>query len=35
VRSRKILVVTRRNGVWGIGWGQNTRLADPSPSSNR
>jgi uncharacterized protein (TIGR02246 family) len=35
VRSRKILVVTRRNGVWGIGWGQNTRLADPSPLSNR
>jgi uncharacterized protein (TIGR02246 family) len=28
VRSRKILVVTRREGAWKIGWGQNTRFAD-------
>jgi uncharacterized protein (TIGR02246 family) len=33
VRSRKILVVTRRDGVWGIGWGQNTRLADSTPDA--
>ena len=32
VHSRKILVVTRRDGVWAIGWGQNTRFANP-PSS--
>ena len=31
VRSRKVLIVTRRNGVWKIGWGQNTRLADTTP----
>ena len=28
VRSSKFLVVTKRDGAWGIGWGQNTRLAD-------
>jgi uncharacterized protein (TIGR02246 family) len=28
IRSRKVVVVTRRNGVWKVGWGQNTRLAD-------
>ena len=28
VRSRKILIVTRRDGTWRIGWGQNTRFAD-------
>jgi uncharacterized protein (TIGR02246 family) len=28
IRSRKILIVTRRAGAWKIGWGQNTRLAD-------
>jgi uncharacterized protein (TIGR02246 family) len=33
VRSRKILVVTRRDGVWKIGWGQNTRFADSTPDS--
>ena len=33
VRSRKILVVTRRDGAWGIGWGQNTRLADSTPDA--
>ena len=31
VRSRKVLIVTRRHGVWKIGWGQNTRLADTTP----
>jgi uncharacterized protein (TIGR02246 family) len=29
VHSRKTLVVTRRNGVWAVGWGQNTRFVDP------
>lgn len=33
VRSRKILVVTRRNNVWRIGWGQNTRFADNTPDA--
>jgi uncharacterized protein (TIGR02246 family) len=33
VRSRKFLVVTRRDGAWRIGWGQNTRLADTAPDS--
>ncbi len=33
VRSRKFLVVTRRAGVWGVSWGQNTRLADTVPDS--
>jgi len=28
IRSRKILIVTRRAGAWKVGWGQNTRLAD-------
>ena len=32
VRSRKILIVTRRNDGWKIGWGQNTRFADSTPS---
>jgi hypothetical protein len=32
MHSRKSLVVTRRDGVWAIGWGQNTRFANP-PSS--
>ena len=31
VRSRKILVVTKRDGIWKIAWGQNTRLADSTP----
>ncbi len=26
IRSRKILVLTRRKGQWRIGWGQNTRF---------
>jgi uncharacterized protein (TIGR02246 family) len=34
VRSRKFLVVTRRAGVWGVSWGQNTRLADTAPDSD-
>ena len=33
VRSRKFLVVTKRAGVWGVSWGQNTRLADTVPDS--
>jgi uncharacterized protein (TIGR02246 family) len=33
VRSRKILVVTKRDGNWGVSWGQNTRLADTVPDS--
>jgi uncharacterized protein (TIGR02246 family) len=32
VRSRKFLVVTRREGTWKVGWGQNTRLADSTPN---
>jgi uncharacterized protein (TIGR02246 family) len=31
VRSRKLLVVTRRDGKWSVRWGQNTRLADTTP----
>ena len=31
VRSRKFLVVTRRDGAWKVSWGQNTRLADDQP----
>jgi uncharacterized protein (TIGR02246 family) len=31
IRSRKVLVMTRREGKWRIGWGQNTRLADTTP----
>jgi uncharacterized protein (TIGR02246 family) len=31
VRSRKVLIVTRREGTWRVGWGQNTRLADTTP----
>jgi uncharacterized protein (TIGR02246 family) len=33
VRSRKFLVVTKRDGAWRIAWGQNTRLADTVPDS--
>ena len=28
VQSRKILVVARKDGVWRIGWGQNTRFTE-------
>jgi uncharacterized protein (TIGR02246 family) len=31
VRSRKLLVVTKRGGEWKISWGQNTRLSDSTP----
>lgn len=34
VRSRKVLIVSKRNGKWGVGWGQNTRLADTVPDSD-
>jgi uncharacterized protein (TIGR02246 family) len=33
VRSRKIMVVTKRDGGWKIGWGQNTRFADSVPDA--
>jgi uncharacterized protein (TIGR02246 family) len=33
VRSRKFIVVTRRQGVWKMSWGQNTRLRDDVPDS--
>jgi hypothetical protein len=32
-RSRKFLVVTRRQGVWKVSWGQNTRLRADVPDS--
>ncbi|HSL20351.1 MAG TPA: SgcJ/EcaC family oxidoreductase [Vicinamibacterales bacterium] len=32
IRSRKILIVTKRDGAWKVGWGQNTRLADSTPN---
>jgi hypothetical protein len=28
IRSRKILIVTKRGRTWKVGWGLNTRLAD-------
>jgi uncharacterized protein (TIGR02246 family) len=31
IRSRKILIVTKRAATWKIGWGQNTRFADTTP----
>jgi hypothetical protein len=31
IRSRKIVIVTKRAGAWKVGWGQNTRLADSTP----
>jgi uncharacterized protein (TIGR02246 family) len=31
IRSRKFLVVTKRQGAWKISWGQNTRLQDTVP----
>lgn len=33
VRSRKFLVVTKRETSWKVSWGQNTRLADSVPDS--
>jgi uncharacterized protein (TIGR02246 family) len=32
VESRKILVVTRRDGIWRIRWGQNTRFTEQPPT---
>jgi uncharacterized protein (TIGR02246 family) len=32
VQSRKILVVARRDGMWRIGWGQNTRFTERPPA---
>jgi uncharacterized protein (TIGR02246 family) len=34
VRSRKFIVMTRRQGAWKISWGQNTRLSDAVPDSD-
>jgi uncharacterized protein (TIGR02246 family) len=34
IRSRKFLVVTRRQGAWKVSWGQNTRLASSVPDSD-
>lgn len=34
IRSRKFLVLNKRGGVWKIGWGQNTRLAETVPDSD-
>jgi uncharacterized protein (TIGR02246 family) len=33
IRSRKFIVVTRRQGLWKMSWGQNTRLRDDVPDS--
>ena len=33
IRSRKILVLTRANGRWRIGWGQNTRFPSDMQSA--
>jgi uncharacterized protein (TIGR02246 family) len=33
IRSRKFLVVTRRQGAWKMSWGQNTRLRGDVPES--
>ena len=32
IRSRKFLVMTRRQGVWKVSWGQNTGSAPTFPS---
>ena len=34
IRSRKFVVVTRRQGRWKVSWGQNTRLASSVPDSD-
>src|SRR5687767_3555792 len=34
IRSRKVLVVTKRQGTWKVSWGQNTRLASSVPDSD-
>jgi len=28
VQSRKLLIITKRNDIWKVGWGQNTRFPD-------
>jgi uncharacterized protein (TIGR02246 family) len=33
IRSRKIVVVTRREGLWKVSWGQNTRLRADVPDA--
>lgn len=33
IRSRKFVVMTRRQGVWKVTWGQNTRLRADVPDS--
>ena len=33
IRSRKFVVLTRRQGVWKLSWGQNTRLRPDGPDS--
>jgi len=33
IRSRKFVVVTRRQGLWKVSWGQNTRLRADVPDS--
>jgi len=33
IRSRKILILTRLDDGWKVGWGQNTRLADTTPDA--
>jgi uncharacterized protein (TIGR02246 family) len=34
IRSRKFVVVTRRQNTWKVSWGQNTRLAGSVPDSD-
>ena len=34
IRSRKFLVVTKRQGAWKMSWGQNTRLRADVPDSD-
>ena len=33
IRSRKFVVMTRRQGAWKVSWGQNTRLRPDVPDS--
>jgi uncharacterized protein (TIGR02246 family) len=33
IRSRKILIVTRGDDGWKVGWGQNTRFSDTAPDA--
>ena len=34
IRSRKFVVVTKRQGRWKVSWGQNTRLGSSVPDSD-